>query len=270
MIKNNSSTRTSRPKAWRVALLWSVLVASTACSVPGRLYPVSPVLSGQILGAGAATAGAELDLLVASRDSLGLADRHTLEVEPGGGFRFDAIALALAGHEYGHTYRAWLSYHAPSAEPIIIWRAEWVRETLDGPVELDCDLRRKPVHGQPCQVRDGANHGWLVSLGEHEFQRSCASCHGAAADGDGPAASALSPPPPDLTRLIARHGGEWDHTAIIAWIDGRNRTVAHGGSAMPVWGPRLALEASHYATAEEMAAARIDAIVVFLESVQQP
>ena len=40
-----------------------------------------------------------------------------------------------------------------------------------------------------------------MSLGEFEYRNSCAQCHGVSGKGDGPVASSLAKPPPDLTML---------------------------------------------------------------------
>jgi mono/diheme cytochrome c family protein len=68
------------------------------------------------------------------------------------------------------------------------------------------------------------------TAGAQLYARYCASCHGVAGRGDGPAAPALSPPPTDLTAL---------RTAVpdlMQQIDGRRTIRAHGSAAMPVWG----------------------------------
>jgi mono/diheme cytochrome c family protein len=66
--------------------------------------------------------------------------------------------------------------------------------------------------------------------GEVLYRRYCASCHGLAGRGDGPAAGALTPPPTDLTRLTS---GIPD---LMEQIDGRRTIRAHGTASMPVWG----------------------------------
>ena len=69
-----------------------------------------------------------------------------------------------------------------------------------------------------------------VPSGEALYLRHCASCHGLAGRGDGPAAMALQTPPTDLTALPA------DVPELMRVIDGRTPVGAHGTSAMPVWG----------------------------------
>lgn len=69
--------------------------------------------------------------------------------------------------------------------------------------------------------------------GQVLYERYCASCHGVAGRGDGPAAGALTPSPTDLTSLAA------DVPHLMQVIDGRQAVRAHGSSAMPVWGTVL-------------------------------
>jgi putative copper resistance protein D len=65
-----------------------------------------------------------------------------------------------------------------------------------------------------------------IAAGAALYARDCATCHGQAGAGDGPAARALSPPPPDLR---AHHTAL--HTAgdLYWWI-------THGRRAMPAFG----------------------------------
>ena len=58
----------------------------------------------------------------------------------------------------------------------------------------------------------------------------CASCHGVAGRGDGPAAGALVPPPTDLGKSTL------NVAELMRVIDGRRTIRAHGSAAMPVWG----------------------------------
>lgn len=69
-----------------------------------------------------------------------------------------------------------------------------------------------------------------AASGEVLYRRYCASCHGVAGGGDGPAAPALAPPPTNLTTLAM------DEARLMRVIDGRTNIRAHSTSAMPVWG----------------------------------
>lgn len=71
--------------------------------------------------------------------------------------------------------------------------------------------------------------------GAATFLDHCAGCHGATAMGDGPLASLMTTPPPDLTELAARDGGEFPLARVVQRIDGTTEVRAHGGP-MPVFG----------------------------------
>ena len=80
-------------------------------------------------------------------------------------------------------------------------------------------------------LRDGwARQAKPTSGGAILYRRYCAACHGLEGRGDGPAASALSPLPPDLTRLTS------SVEDLMRQIDGSRTVRAHGSAAMPVWG----------------------------------
>lgn len=84
---------------------------------------------------------------------------------------------------------------------------------------------------------------WVGSPPRHGgdlYRHYCASCHGVSGRGDGPAAGALSPRPPDLTQSTA------GVPELMRIIDGRRTIRAHGEPAMPVWGDvfEAALEGS--------------------------
>ncbi len=68
--------------------------------------------------------------------------------------------------------------------------------------------------------RDAAS----IDRGKKSYFQYCASCHGAKAMGDGPAAVALNPKP---TNLVAMSGGHPD--GDFAW------KIANGRGAMPAW-----------------------------------
>ena len=73
--------------------------------------------------------------------------------------------------------------------------------------------------------------------GAATFQAYCAACHGAQGKGNGPAATALKVPPPDLTTYAKRHGGTFSATDVEEKVLGKNLPPAHGATDMPIWGP---------------------------------
>ena len=68
------------------------------------------------------------------------------------------------------------------------------------------------------------------------FQSYCAVCHGKDAKGGGPAATALSKAPADLTRISTRNGGTYPEVKIKRFIQGLDVVSAHGTRDMPMWG----------------------------------
>lgn len=109
-------------------------------------------------------------------------------------------------------------------------------------------------------------------VGRGEFLRSCAACHGEDAKGGGPAARFLNVPPPDLTGLAERNGGEFPFMKIFEVIDGRAATGVHGSREMPVWGNRYRAEAAAAGAgqAEQVARGRILELVNYLQAIQEP
>ncbi|MCR9096628.1 MAG: hypothetical protein NXI30_20590 [bacterium] len=77
--------------------------------------------------------------------------------------------------------------------------------------------------------------------GHGPYLRDCSACHGAEADGQGPVANALTPPPPALTRLRSKYGHPLG-TRFVAYVPGTTMPRAQGTSDMPVWGRNLAGE----------------------------
>jgi mono/diheme cytochrome c family protein len=74
--------------------------------------------------------------------------------------------------------------------------------------------------------------------GKQMFATYCAVCHGADANGSGPAAMALKTPPADLTQLSANNGGRFPELKVAGAILGdTDRPAAHGSQQTPVWGP---------------------------------
>lgn len=75
--------------------------------------------------------------------------------------------------------------------------------------------------------------------GQAPFEQYCASCHGQAADGQGPMAEQLKKKPEDLRKLHQVFGSPLAKPRLREVIDGRDMPRAHGTSDMPVWGEKL-------------------------------
>jgi len=98
------------------------------------------------------------------------------------------------------------------------------------------------------------------------FRTYCAACHGADARGAGPVADQLRRLPPSLTSFAVRNGGVFPGERLKRIIDGRD-IPAHGTSEMPIWGD--AFRRTREGLNAEATAARIDAIVRYLETIQE-
>jgi mono/diheme cytochrome c family protein len=100
--------------------------------------------------------------------------------------------------------------------------------------------------------------------GQDIFKWYCAACHGKNAKGNGPAASELKVPPPDLTTLAKRNKGKFPADYVTRILMNGAKAPAHGTADMPTWGPLFAeLNAKGRVTVE------IDNVVRYLESLQQ-
>jgi len=75
-----------------------------------------------------------------------------------------------------------------------------------------------------------------LDLGQQEFARNCAVCHGAQGHGDGPYAGLLNIPVPDLTTLQQRSGGAFPFERVYGTIEGTQMVRGHGSRQMPIWG----------------------------------
>jgi mono/diheme cytochrome c family protein len=73
--------------------------------------------------------------------------------------------------------------------------------------------------------------------GAQMFKEYCAVCHGPGGKGDGPVATALKVPPPDLTTLAQRHDGNFPDDYVSNVLKNGVKNPAHGSGEMPVWGP---------------------------------
>lgn len=105
-----------------------------------------------------------------------------------------------------------------------------------------------------------------LDVGKNLFRAYCASCHGVDARGAGPLASELRRLPPSLTSYAVRNSGVFPSERLRTIIDGRG-VASHGDREMPVWGD--AFKRSRDGLSEQAAKARIDAIVTYLEAIQE-
>jgi mono/diheme cytochrome c family protein len=128
-------------------------------------------------------------------------------------------------------------------------------------------LKRRilPLVGLLLITVTGSDAADEVAQGRAIYLQYCASCHGLAADGDGPIARTLSTPPANLRRLSERYGTPLPADQIARFIDGRADVKAHGPRDMPVWGKRFYPEAQG---SERQIKVLIAKLVAYLQSIQ--
>ncbi len=111
----------------------------------------------------------------------------------------------------------------------------------------------------------------VIAAGQREFQRSCATCHGVDATGNGPSAAFLNVKPTDLTQLSKNHGGVFLFWRVYEKIEGSKDFVirGHGSREMPIWGERFRFEKSDSADHKMGVRGRILSLVYYLQSIQE-
>ena len=111
-----------------------------------------------------------------------------------------------------------------------------------------------------------------LAEGERLFAANCATCHGANAEGSGPAASGLSTYPPDLTKIATRREGVWPMLEIMSIVDGYTKTNTPRAD-MPIIAELTEGPAVKFDTGNgqiRSAPARLIALTNYIESIQSP
>src|SRR5262245_34519075 len=119
--------------------------------------------------------------------------------------------------------------------------------------------------------RGTAQEQEVIEAGKREFQRSCVTCHGTDAKGNGPTASALNVKPSDLTQLSKNHGGTFLFWRVYEKINGRDEVIirGHGTREMPIWGERFRFEPSTDENQKMGVRGRLLSLVYYLQSIQE-
>lgn len=105
-----------------------------------------------------------------------------------------------------------------------------------------------------------------VPSGQQIYQQFCAACHGVSAKGDGPAASRLKTPPPDLTTLAKRNMGKFPYDYVAGVLRFGPGPSLHGSSDMPTWGPIFQIVDKNN---EQAVRQRIKNLSAYLASLQE-
>lgn len=124
---------------------------------------------------------------------------------------------------------------------------------------------KAPAQGAPT-VKHVPISGASPSSGKEMFESYCAVCHGKDAKGNGPAASALKVPPPDLTQLAKKNGGKYPSAHVAAVLRGQADVASHGSRDMPIWGPLFSsISQGHEGQVQQ----RVANLVEYLEKLQE-
>ena len=105
------------------------------------------------------------------------------------------------------------------------------------------------------------------ALRKQKYDVYCATCHGPEGKGDGTLSKSVRKKPADLTQLAKKNNGQFPADTVAKFIDGRTRDEAHLKSDMPVWGD--VFSKSQTSSSPEEVKARIDALVKYIETLQQ-
>ena len=121
-----------------------------------------------------------------------------------------------------------------------------------------------------------ADKGAKTDLGKHEYENSCAFCHGKDGKSTGAINDLLKKAPADLTMLAKNNKGVFPFAYVYGVIDGREILRGHGDRDMPAWGARYSRDtvkaAEYYMDvpydAEMYARSRILSLIDYLNRMQ--
>ena len=123
-------------------------------------------------------------------------------------------------------------------------------------------------------AEEGDDEAFAIAKGRVTYRVYCINCHGAKAQGDGTLAEMLTTKPSNLTLLSKENDGEFPAEQTRQIIDGREGVRGHGMKEMPVWGDVFqtsGLEPSGQdETGEERSKRKVEELVLYLKSIQEP
>ena len=111
-----------------------------------------------------------------------------------------------------------------------------------------------------------------VKVGHDLFRAYCVNCHGEQGRGDGPLATILKVPTPDLTIIAERNAGVFPIDVVRKQINGMEFVLPHGTGLMPVWGVVLNPDFNGGEVEEdgrEVAGRQIEALLAYVKSIQE-
>jgi len=110
-----------------------------------------------------------------------------------------------------------------------------------------------------------------IAAGKADFVKHCAPCHGKDGKGHGPETNLIPGiKPADLTKISRKNGDVFPFQQVEDTIDGRKKIPSHERFDMPFWGVNFQEEGKEFSPASEAKSkARIDAIIGYIETIQQ-
>jgi hypothetical protein len=124
------------------------------------------------------------------------------------------------------------------------------------------------IHHSAFALAQPRNH-FPTSRGSAIYLEHCATCHGVGGKGDGPVASALKVPPPDLTTISRRAGEKFPSARVLRIITYGENISAHGNQAMPVWGAVFSAEVGRGRRGALHSRRAVIELTRYLQSIQQ-
>lgn len=116
----------------------------------------------------------------------------------------------------------------------------------------------------------GADVRAQTPTGKQDYDHYCAVCHGSNGKGKGPGSYTLAQTnPSDLTRLSRRNNGKFPFRRVYNIVDGREQFPSHERLNMPFFGTNLEIEEGQSPQGKARVRSRIEAIVKYVESLQQ-
>ncbi len=106
--------------------------------------------------------------------------------------------------------------------------------------------------------------------GKNDYMKNCAGCHGADGTGNGPDLYVVPVAPANLRLLAKQNGGVFPFQQTEDAIDGRKGIPSHKRFDMPFWGVTMQPQGKEFTPeSDAKVKARIDALVRYIESIQQ-
>ncbi len=103
------------------------------------------------------------------------------------------------------------------------------------------------------------------TAGDQMYAKYCASCHGIAGQGNGPAAPAFKHAPANLTKLSKNNGSKYPKMLVYESVIEGGKVPGHGNAQMPVWGDLFVRMDGFHSQVPQI---RLKALTDYIETLQ--